>query len=69
MWDFKTMKEKFRFKLHKVKVQALAFSPNDKFLVSLGGQVRHAPFLPHARTTTPWWCGISKRAWLSVGPP
>ena len=24
--------------LHKVKVEALAFSPNDKYLVSLGGQ-------------------------------
>ncbi len=27
-----------RLTLHKVKVQSLAFSPNDKFLVSLGGQ-------------------------------
>lgn len=39
LWDFKTLKEKARFPLHKVKVQALAFSPNEKFLVSLGGQV------------------------------
>lgn len=27
-----------RLSLHKVKVQALAFSPNDKYLASLGGQ-------------------------------
>lgn len=38
LWDAKELKEKFRFKLHKVEVRALAFSPNDKYLVSLGGQ-------------------------------
>lgn len=38
VWDFNTRKEFARFVLHKVKIQGLAFSPNDKFLVSLGGQ-------------------------------
>ncbi len=38
VWDFerKTLYQKLT--LHKVKVQALAFSPNDKFLVTLGGE-------------------------------
>lgn len=38
LWDAKTLKEKNRFKLHKVKVQALAFSCSERFLVSVGGQ-------------------------------
>ncbi|PAA77121.1 hypothetical protein BOX15_Mlig016849g2, partial [Macrostomum lignano] len=38
VWDFNTRTEFARFVLHKVKIQGLAFSPNDKFLVSLGGQ-------------------------------
>lgn len=37
VWDFETMSELYRFVLHKVKVQSLAFSPNSKFLASLGG--------------------------------
>ena len=38
LWDFRTLKEKARFKLHKVKVQSLSFSANERFLVSVGGQ-------------------------------
>eukprot|EP00039_Didymoeca_costata_P014700 m.240212 g.240212 ORF g.240212 m.240212 type:complete len:168 (+) comp16075_c0_seq3:369-872(+) len=37
IWDFQSRQELRRFKLHKVKVQALAFSPSDMFLASLGG--------------------------------
>ncbi len=38
VWDFKRRAAYKTFTLHKVKVQALAFSPNDKFLVTLGGE-------------------------------
>lgn len=38
VWDFAKRKLLHRCVLHKVKVQALAFSPNDKYLLSLGGQ-------------------------------
>lgn len=38
IWDYKTKELHSRLTLHKVKVQSLSFSPNDKFLVSLGGQ-------------------------------
>lgn len=38
VWDFAERKLLHRCVLHKVKVQALAFSPNDKYLLSLGGQ-------------------------------
>ncbi|EDV27747.1 Cilia- and flagella-associated protein 52 [Trichoplax sp. H2] len=38
IWDFEKRTLKCRLTLHKVRVYALAFSPNDKFLVSLGGQ-------------------------------
>jgi len=38
IWDFETRTEIRRFKLHRVKVQALSFSPSGKYLVSLGGE-------------------------------
>lgn len=39
LWDFEKRSIKHTLDpLHKVKVEALAFSPNDKYLVSLGGQ-------------------------------
>lgn len=38
LWDYEGRKSIERFKLHKVKVEALAFSPNDLYLISLGGQ-------------------------------
>ncbi|KAJ3331476.1 Cilia- and flagella-associated protein 52 [Blyttiomyces sp. JEL0837] len=38
IWDFKKRQLVRRLTLHKVKVQALAFSPNDKYLASLGAE-------------------------------
>lgn len=40
IWDFEcgTIMHTLYPQLHKVKVEAMAFSPNDKYLVSLGGQ-------------------------------
>ena len=38
IWDFKTREIIHRCSLHKERVQSIAFSPTDKFLVSLGGQ-------------------------------
>ncbi|XP_048871689.1 cilia- and flagella-associated protein 52 [Brienomyrus brachyistius] len=38
IWDFPQRTIHARLQLHKVKVEDLAFSPNDKYLVSLGGQ-------------------------------
>lgn len=38
VWDYESKAEIARFVLHKVKIQGLSFSPNDKFLASLGGQ-------------------------------
>ncbi|KAJ8363474.1 hypothetical protein SKAU_G00123050 [Synaphobranchus kaupii] len=38
IWDYSKREIYARMQLHKAKVEALAFSPNDKYLVSLGGQ-------------------------------
>ncbi|XP_041640015.1 cilia- and flagella-associated protein 52 [Cheilinus undulatus] len=38
IWDYAQRTEYAQLLLHKAKVEALAFSPNDKYLVSLGGQ-------------------------------
>ncbi|XP_023119492.2 cilia- and flagella-associated protein 52 [Amphiprion ocellaris] len=38
IWDYAQRKIYAELLLHKAKVEALAFSPNDKYLVSLGGQ-------------------------------
>uniref|UniRef100_A0ABK0L4C2 Cilia- and flagella-associated protein 52 n=1 Tax=Rattus norvegicus TaxID=10116 RepID=A0ABK0L4C2_RAT len=37
LWDFKKRELIARLSLHKGKIEALAFSPNDLYLVSLGG--------------------------------
>ncbi|XP_062852619.1 cilia- and flagella-associated protein 52 [Trichomycterus rosablanca] len=38
IWDYAKRENYARLVLHKAKVEALAFSPNEKYLVSLGGQ-------------------------------
>ncbi|XP_066442698.1 cilia- and flagella-associated protein 52 [Eleutherodactylus coqui] len=38
IWDYAKREPWGKLSLHKVKVQALAFSPDDQYLVSLGGQ-------------------------------
>jgi WD40 repeat protein len=38
VWDFETRQLRNRFTLHKGKIQAVAFSPNDKYIASVGGQ-------------------------------
>jgi len=38
IWDFEKRQEIHRLSLHKVAVQSLSFSFNDRFLASLGGQ-------------------------------
>ena len=37
VWKFDEREQYCRFVLHKVRVQALAFSPSDRFLATLGG--------------------------------
>jgi hypothetical protein len=68
VWEYKTLKEKFRFKLHKVKVQALSFSASEKYLVSMGGQVHSfSPVLPR-RTMAVLLFGISKKGLRCAAP-
>ncbi|XP_034442928.1 cilia- and flagella-associated protein 52-like [Hippoglossus hippoglossus] len=38
IWDYTQRSIHAQLNLHKTKVEALSFSPNDKYLVSLGGQ-------------------------------
>jgi WD40 repeat protein len=38
VWDFHRREEMHRFKLHKVFIQSLNFSYNDRYLASLGGR-------------------------------
>lgn len=38
VWKFTERSLYCRLTLHMVKVQAVAFSPNDRFLATLGGQ-------------------------------
>ena len=38
IWDYATRSLKARCNLHKVKIEALAFSPSEKYLVTIGGQ-------------------------------
>lgn len=39
VWDFATHDMLYRVKFHKQKIQALSFSCDDQYLVSLGGKV------------------------------
>ena len=39
VWDFATHDMLYRVKFHKHKIQALSFSCDDQYLVSLGGKV------------------------------
>lgn len=38
VWDYEQRAVYAQLQLHKAKVEALDFSPNDEYLVSLGGQ-------------------------------
>jgi len=38
IWDFDTLQMMHRLKLHKVLIQSLSFSYDEKYLASLGGQ-------------------------------
>lgn len=38
IWDWESRRESARHELHKVRVQALCFTANEKFLISLGGR-------------------------------
>ena len=53
VWQFRDRSLYCRLALHMVKVQAVAFSPNDKFLASLGGQDDNRCSLPNT-VRLPW---------------
>lgn len=38
IWNWETKKETGRHQLHKVRVESLTFTPNENFLISLGGR-------------------------------
>lgn len=43
IWDAKACKEVFRFSLHQGSIQAVCFSPSERFVLTLGGQVIKNP--------------------------
>ena len=58
VWDFETRTAKHTLTLHKVKVQALSFSHDDQFLLSLGGQDDNTVVLWDLETGNPL-CGAA----------
>ena len=38
IWDFETLEIKHRMKLHKVAINSICFSPNEKYVITAGGQ-------------------------------
>lgn len=38
IWNWETKKETARHQLHKVRVESLTFTPNENYLISLGGR-------------------------------
>ncbi|XP_040187051.1 cilia- and flagella-associated protein 52 [Rana temporaria] len=65
LWDYAKRESCGKLTLHKVKVEALAFSPNDQYLVSLGGQDDGSVVLWNVITKEPI-CG-SPASSLSAG--
>eukprot|EP00698_Gefionella_okellyi_P023867 TRINITY_DN8273_c0_g1_i1.p1 TRINITY_DN8273_c0_g1~~TRINITY_DN8273_c0_g1_i1.p1 ORF type:complete len:617 (+),score=142.57 TRINITY_DN8273_c0_g1_i1:20-1870(+) len=53
IWDFEERKLLHRCTLHKAKVQALAFSPQDTYLTSLGGEDDNAVVVWHVESGKP----------------
>ncbi|KAJ3180784.1 Cilia- and flagella-associated protein 52 [Gaertneriomyces sp. JEL0708] len=53
IWDFAQRKLLHKLKLHKVKVQAIAFSPSSQYLVSLGGEDDNSIIAWDLETGTP----------------
>eukprot|EP01135_Chromosphaera_perkinsii_P007615 Nk52_evm71s914 gene=Nk52_evmTU71s914 len=53
VWDFETRQAKHSLTLHKVKVQSLSFSHDDKYLLSLGGQDDNSVVLWDLETGNP----------------
>ncbi|KAM5135759.1 cilia- and flagella-associated protein 52 [Mantella aurantiaca] len=65
LWDYAKRESCGKLTLHKVKVEALAFSPNDQYLVSLGGQDDGSVILWNVLTREPI-CG-SPASSISAG--